>query len=127
MNKNIIRITIVAAGIAAAGLAGAGAASAQPYDGIADGAYSVSIDPVPGVQIPAGTATIRDGVLTYNGASGKITETPDADYASATATLPGYGKVALLPDGVSGRDVELVIGGSADTPTYLTILSLRAA
>ena len=124
--KNILKTTAIAAGIAAAGLAGAGAASAQPYDGIENGTYSVSFDPVPGVQIPAGTASIHDGVLTYNGVSGRIAKTPDADYASATATLPGYGKVALLSDGVSGRDAELVIGGSADDPTYLTILSLRA-
>lgn len=137
MNTNVIH-TAIAATVAGAGLAlgivGAGGASAQPYEGIEDGTYSVTADlALPGViggpstSIPAGTAIIHDGTLTYNGQSGRITKTPDADYASAVATLPVYGPVALLPDGVSGRDAELILGvtNPNDPASFTAILSLH--
>ena len=137
MSKNIIRtatITALAGVGLALGIVGTGGASAQPYEGIEDGTYSVIADlALPGViggpstSIPAGTAIIHDGTLIYNGQSGRITKTPDADYASAVATLPVYGPVALLPDGVSGRDVELILGvtNPNDPASFTAILSLH--
>ncbi|OBC01738.1 hypothetical protein [Gordonia sp. 852002-50395_SCH5434458] len=132
---NLNKITAAVAGIAAAGAIALGAvtaatASAQPFlpsgvgcfDAVREIPNPVSPLGNPIAAIPTGRVVITDQTVSLNGARGTLHRTPNADFASATATIPGIGPVAVLAD---SPEPSLAIGGHANSPESISHLTLH--